>query len=104
MKDLKRKIEENRDWNENFDLNLYNTRKLNKKDLNEFIGMFDYGAASTTNWLVSKLKLIKSIIDKGNSVTIEEEPVIILKNQDDLKNWIKSRFDEILIEDVYENK
>lgn len=101
MKDLDKKIEENRDWNADFDLNLYNTRRLNKQDLSEFIGMFDYGAASTINWLISKLKVIKSIIDKGNSVTIEEEPVIILKNQDDLKNWIKSRFDEILIEDVY---
>lgn len=101
MSNLNNKIKENKIWNESFNLNLYSQKKIDKNILNEFIGMFDYGAASTINWLVSKLKILKSIIDTGSSVTIEEEPVLILNTQEDLKNWIKNRFDENLIDDVY---
>lgn len=101
MSNLNNKIKENNIWNENFNMNLYSQKKIDKNALTEFFGMFDYGAASTINWLVSKLKILKSIIDTGNSVTIEEDPVLILNTQEDLKNWIKTRFDESLVEDVY---
>lgn len=80
---------------------IISSKAINKERLKVFIDWFNYGAASTIGFLVRKLKLIKSIIDTGSSVTIEEEPVLILKTQEDLKNWIKNRFDESLIEDVY---
>jgi hypothetical protein len=67
MSNLDNKIKENKLWNENFNLNLYNQKKIDESTLNEFIGMFDYGAASTINWLISKLKILKSIIDTGSS-------------------------------------
>lgn len=101
MENFEKKIEENKAWNNNFNISLFSNRKIDKENLDEFIGMFDYGAASTINWLVSKLKILKAIIDGGNEVTIEEDTVLILKTNDDLKNWIKNRFDESLIEDVF---
>jgi hypothetical protein len=74
---------------------------INKDYLKAFNYWFDYGAASTVGFLIRKLKLIKSILDNGSSITIEEDPILILNTQEDLKNWIKNRFDESLIEDVY---
>ncbi|HEX8577040.1 MAG TPA: hypothetical protein VF677_12170 [Flavobacterium sp.] len=97
-----KKMQENILWNNNFDSSLVSQKKIDKEILNKFIGMFDYGAASTLNWLIAKLKIIKSIINEKSSVTIEEDPVLILSTQEDLKNWIKGRFDESLIEDVFE--
>lgn len=80
---------------------IINSKTINKERLKVFIDWFNYGAASTIGFLIRKLKLIKSIIEDGNPVTIEEEPVLVLNTQEDLKNWIKERFDESLIEDVY---
>ena len=47
--------------------------------------MFDYGAVFTINWLISKLKILKSIIENGNPVTMEEDSVLLLNIQEDLK-------------------
>ncbi|MFN3772628.1 hypothetical protein [Cloacibacterium normanense] len=80
---------------------IISSKNIDKKKLNVFIDWFEEGSASTVGFLIRKLKLIKSIIQNGNSVTIEQQPVLILNTQEDLKNWIKNRFDERLIEDVY---
>lgn len=103
MKNLekKAKIDEIANLSQENDIN--QSRKINKQRLNVFIDWFEEGAASTINFLVARLKLIKSIIDSGNSVTIEENPILILRSNEDLKKWIKKRFDESLIEDVYES-
>lgn len=101
MDSFEKKIEEAKLANLKEEKEIILTRKIDKDSVRAFNYWFDYGAASTIGFLIRRLKLIKSIIEDGNSVTIEEEPVIILKNQGDFKNWIKSRFDEILIEDVY---
>lgn len=80
---------------------IISSKNINKEKLNVFIDWFEEGSASTVGFLIRKLKLIKSIIQNGNSVTIEQQPVLILNTQEDLKNWIKKTFDESLIEDVY---
>ncbi|WP_395043867.1 hypothetical protein [Flavobacterium sp.] len=80
---------------------IINSKTINKERLKVFVDWFEDCSASTINFLVGRLQIIKSIIESGNHVTIEEEPVLILSTQDDLKKWIKGRFDESLIEDVY---
>ncbi|WP_298118381.1 hypothetical protein [Flavobacterium sp.] len=74
---------------------------IDKKSLSEFTDMFEYGNASTVNWLISKLKIIKSIIDNGHFVSIEGDDIITLKTHEDLKIWISKLFDEVSIEEVY---
>lgn len=101
MNSFEKRIEEAKLNNIIQENEIINTKIINKERLNIFIDWFEEGSASTVGFLIRKLKLIKSIIDSGSSVTIEEEPVLILNTQDDLKNWIKKRFDESLIEDVY---
>lgn len=101
MENLNNKIKENEIWNQDFKTNFLLCKKINSSVLVEFNGMYEYGAASTINWLISKLKLIRFVLDKQEEVTIEEDPIIILKTHDDLKNWIAIRFDESIIEDVY---
>jgi hypothetical protein len=101
MNSFEKRIEEAKLNNIIQENEIINTKTINKERLKVFIDWFDYGAASTFNFLIGRLQLIKSIIDNGSSVTIEEEPILILKTQEDLKNWIKNRFDESLIEDVY---
>jgi len=101
MNSFEKRIEEAKLNNIIQENEIINTKTINKERLNIFIDWFEEGSASTVGFLIRKLKLIKSIIDSGSSVTIEEEPVLILNTQEDLKNWIKKRFDESLIEDVY---
>lgn len=101
MNSFEKRIEEAKLNNIIQENEIINTKTINKERLNIFIDWFEEGSASTVGFLIRKLKLIKSIIDSGSSVTIEEEPFLILNTQEDLKNWIKKRFDESLIEDVY---
>jgi hypothetical protein len=103
MNNFEKKIKEDELINLKEENEILLNRLIDKDYLKTFIYWFDYESASTINFLIRKLKLIKSIINSGNSVTIEENPILILKSHDDLKKWIKERFDESLIEDVYES-
>ncbi|HEX8577039.1 MAG TPA: hypothetical protein VF677_12165 [Flavobacterium sp.] len=102
MDSLDKKFKSDEIANLNQENEIIRSRTIDKDRLNILIDWFEYGAASTFNFLIGRLRLIKSIIDTGNPVKIYEDPVLILSTQEDLKNWIKSRFDESLIEDVFE--
>lgn len=101
MKNLNKMLEQDKIENLKIENLIKDEKKISANYLNVYIDWFEDCSASTIGFLVRKLKLIKSIIEEGNPVTIEEEPVLILNTQEDLKNWIKNRFDESLLEDVY---
>ena len=101
MNNFEKKIKEDKLINLAEENDILLNKIIDKDYLKAFNYWFDYGAASTVGFLIRKLSIIKSILETGNSVTIEEQPVLILNTQADLKNWIKNRFDESLIEDVY---
>ena len=101
MNNFEKKIKEDKLINLAEENDILLNKIIDKYYLKAFNYWFDYGAASTVGFLIRKLSIIKSILETGNSVTIEEQPVLILNTQADLKNWIKNRFDESLIEDVY---
>lgn len=101
MKDIKKTADQDRSINFAEENQILQSKKINQDDLNAFNEWFDYGAASTVGFLIRRLKLIKQILDENNEVIIEENPKLVLSTHDDLKEWIKLKFDVALIEKVY---
>lgn len=101
MKDIKRTADQDRESNLAEENQILLSKKINQDDINAFDEWFDYGAASTIGFLIRRLKLLKQILDENNKVIIEENPILVLSTHDDLKEWIKLKFDIALIEKVY---
>lgn len=101
MEDFKKLITDSKIINKEEESNLKTTKAVNSDYLKSFVNAYNYDAASTINWLVSKLKLIKSIIEDGHPVTIQENPKKVLSTLDDLKVWIKITFDQDLVNHVF---
>jgi hypothetical protein len=103
MKDIKKIADQDRVINLAEENQILQSKKINQDDINAFDEWFDYGAASTIGFLIRRLKLIKQMLDENNQVTIEDNPILVLSTHEDLKNWIRLKFDEALIEKVYSN-
>ncbi|HEX9981607.1 MAG TPA: hypothetical protein VGB50_13685 [Flavobacterium sp.] len=73
------------------------SRTINAEQLFVFRNWLEDDSASTIGFLVRKLALIRTILEAGNSVTIMEEPVRVLTNESQLRDWIGSAFNEHLI-------
>jgi hypothetical protein len=102
MEDFKKLMIDSETINKEEENNLGTTKIVNSDYLKSFVNAYNYDAASTINWLVSKLKLIKSIIENGHPVTIQESSIKVLNTLDDLKVWIKNTFDQDIVNDVFE--
>lgn len=102
MDNLQQKIAANIETNKRFDEMLVRTKTVTPEILTEFDAMYDNDAASTANWLKAKLRVIKGIIDEGESVNIQENPVIILHTFQDLKYWITKRYPQLSMINIFE--
>jgi hypothetical protein len=88
--------------------NKFINTELNSKNtipfeiIKSFTEAYDYNAATSINWLISKIKIIKARIDNGDILEAENniEKVIFLLNKETFPTWIKNKYPEVY-EDLF---
>lgn len=85
-----------------FDEQLSLTKKISKEMLVNMHYAKEYDAASTVQWLIQRLKLVKSLIMNNESVVVEAEPEIHLYALKDFEIWVRNSFDDFVADKVIE--
>jgi len=75
---------------EEFDDFIWNTKILSDDLFEKFYDAYSYDAASTYNWLIEKLKIIQSRLDKGDILLFENNGKELNKNN--FLDWIQEEF------------
>jgi len=92
-------IKQTIEYNNKFNNRLITTKKLVKDDIDHFDGAYIGGDASSIQWLVNKLKIIKKVIDDGNSFQIENFGEI--DTTDEFLEWIINKYSQFIAKEVY---
>lgn len=77
-------------YNQEFDSLLRQTETLSKEILDQFYDAYSYDAATTYNWLVKKLMIIKDRLEQGDLIQVDDDLMILSK--DNFLEFIKSRY------------
>lgn len=75
---------------EEFDEFIWKTKILTKDLYEKFYDAYSYDAVSTYNWLIEKLKIIKSRLEKGDILLFENNEKEL--NKDNFLDWIQVEF------------
>ena len=86
------------DFNEKFDKELKTNCKVSRKVFDKFIEAYEYDAASTINWLISKLKILIEELESGRTIYIKYPENKLINSFSELIEWLSSHFDEFLLE------
>lgn len=84
---------ENREKNRFMDDRLRSSGLVDSQLLASFDEAYNYGAASTMNWLIAKLKILKDTVGHGGTVHIESSRRI--SDVAVLSVWIRERYPDI---------
>jgi hypothetical protein len=83
-------MQDSQKYNEDFDKLLKETKILTKELFEKFYDSYSYDTATTHNWLVKKLIIIKDRIDKGDTLPLENSKVVL--DKDSFLKWIETEF------------
>jgi hypothetical protein len=85
--------DENRKTNQIIDEGLRSTGLVDRQLLASFDEAYNYDAASTMNWLIARLKILKEAVGHGRIVQVESS-----KRISDIKGfnvWVRERYPDI---------
>ncbi len=85
--------DENRTKNKIIDERLRSSGIIDSQVLASFDEAYNYDAASTMNWLIAKLKILKDVIGQGGIIQLESSRKIL--NKTELDAWIYERYPDI---------
>jgi uncharacterized UBP type Zn finger protein len=85
--------DENREKNRIIDDRLKSSGLVDSQLLAAFDEAYNYDAASTMNWLLAKLKILKEIVGHGKTVQVESSKRI--SNVEELNVWVCERYPDI---------
>lgn len=77
-------------YNNDLDKQLKKTKVLTKDLFEQFYDAYSYDTATTYNWLIKKLKILKERLMNGESLQIENTKNLL--NKENFLDWIESEF------------
>ena len=89
--------DENREKNIIIDDKLRSSGLVDSQLLRSFDEAYNYDAASTMNWLIAKLKILKEIVAHGRTIHVESSNQVL--DVAGLDVWLRQRYPDIA-EDV----
>ncbi len=88
--------DENRERNRIIDDRLRSSGLVDSHLLASFDEAYNYDSASTLNWLIAKLKILKDIVAHGGTVQVESDKRI--SDVAGMKAWFRERYPDIIDE------
>ncbi|MBP9127937.1 MAG: hypothetical protein KBG07_04135 [Elusimicrobia bacterium] len=85
--------DENRNKNQIIDEKLRSFGLVDSELLASFDEAYNYAAASTMNWLIAKLKILKEVVGHGKTIGIESSRRI--SDVKELNAWVCERYPDI---------
>lgn len=85
--------DENREKNKIIDDRLRSSGFVDSKLLASFNEAYNYDAASTINWLIAKLKILKDVVMHGGTVQVESSKRI--SDVAGLNAWLREHFPDV---------
>ncbi len=79
-----------------FDNRLQTNFVVDDDMLKTLIHSYEYDSASTVNWLVERLILLKKVLLENKEIQIRSNHAIVIKTQEDLEVWISEKFPFVL--------
>ncbi|MFW5781225.1 MAG: hypothetical protein ACOCXD_01515 [Bacteroidota bacterium] len=84
-----------KEFNQKLDDLLNNVKIIDDSIINQFDEAYNYDAASSINWLISKLRIIKSRLESGGNLTIELKNKSINVNKETFYSFVNERYPDI---------
>jgi hypothetical protein len=84
-----------KEFNQKLDYLLNNVKIIDISIVNQFDEAYNYDAASSINWLISKLRIIKSRLETGDNLTIELKNKSIDVNKETFYSFINKKYPDI---------
>lgn len=85
--------DENREKNKIIDDRLRSSGLVDSQLLASFDEAYNYDAASTMNWLIAKLKILKDAVGRGGAVQVESSRRI--SDVVGFNAWLRQRYPDI---------
>lgn len=88
------------EWNRQLDERLRTTGRVDAELLSGFVEAYNYDAATSVNWLLAKLSVLRDRLRVGETVHIEDATIGArqLSSEAELQNWIAERFPTLRLE------
>jgi len=85
------------EYNKSLNQELASKSVITFEIIKAFTEAYNYDAATSINWLISKIKIIKQRIDNGEILEVEEniEKNIVLLNKYTFPIWITNKYPEV---------
>lgn len=77
-------------YNEDIDKQLKDTKVFTKDLFEKFYDAYSYDTATTHNWLIKKLKILKERLSKGDVLPIENNKKVL--DKENFLDWVESEF------------
>jgi hypothetical protein len=84
-----------KEFNQKLDDLLNNIKIIDVSIINQFDEAYNYDAASSINWLISKLRIIKSRLENGDNLTVELKNKSINVNKETFYSFVNERYPDI---------
>jgi hypothetical protein len=103
MSELNSKLDNANRWNDAFDESIKTTNCVTKEQFEMLFDAFENDSASSVQWLISKLRMIKNLISINCKFNLNNSiSEIEVDNQTDFKDWITNNFNHFICEQVFE--
>lgn len=83
-------IQKSEKYNEDLDKQLKETKMFTKELFEKFYDAYSYDTATTYNWLVKKLKILRDRLGQGDTLPIENSKRILDHNN--FLDWVEAEF------------
>lgn len=103
MSDLNSKLDSAKNWNDSFEKSIKASNCLTKEQFEMLFDAFEDDSASSVQWVISKLRMIRRIININCKFCLNNSiSEIEVDNQTDFKDWITNNFNSFVCEQVFD--